>query len=248
MRVVEQVAECLIRSWRTGERQSHQGLVLSNEAQAYAVQHHVAQALGWFADGPARAWKLGGAPSTFISAAGVPSAAIHLSGWQASPDCCYAFGIECELLVRLGCDLDEHTDLATAYSAVDAWLPGIELCDSRWLHAEQASALLCLADQQLNRALIMGPPSVLECQPDWSKQTAEVRVNGVQQVRKTGSHPFTQPLNSLPWLARHAKAQGNPLRAGDIVATGSWTGIYWAPAGARVDVEFANFGQVTLHT
>ncbi|SFI59689.1 Fumarylacetoacetate (FAA) hydrolase family protein [Pseudomonas guineae] len=248
MSMVEQVVECLIRSWRSGERQSHQGLVLANEAQAYAVQQHVAQALGWFADGPAQAWKLGGAPNTFISASGVPSKAIHMSGWQVPPGYCHAFGIESELLVRLGCDLDEHTDMAAAYKAVEEWLPAIELCDTRWVHAEQASALLRLADQQLNRALITGQPFTFEHKPDWSKQTAEVRVNGVMQIHNIGTHPFAQPLNSLPWLAKHAVAQGNPLRAGDIVATGSWTGIYWAPAGARVEVEFTGLGRVTLNT
>lgn len=248
MNAVEQVAASLIRAWNTGERQSHQGLVLESEAQAYAVQQRVAQELAWFADAPVRAWKLGGSPSTFISAAGVPQIAIHQSGWQAPPSYCHAFGVEGELIVRLRCDLDEQTDLAAAYAAIDAWLPGIELCDTRWLNAQEASPWLRLADQQLNRALIIGEPLPFEQLPDWSKQTAEVRVNGVSQTHCTGSHPFAEPLNSLPWLAKHAAAQGNPLRAGDLIATGSWTGAYWAPAGERIDVEFAGLGQVTLLT
>lgn len=248
MSMVEQVAEHLIRGWRSGERQSHQGLILESEAQAYAVQQRVADALGWFAGAPARAWKLGGAPYSFISAARVPTDAIHGSGWQVPPGYCQGFGIEAELVVRLGCDLDEHTDLATACSAIDAWLPGIELCDTRWLNADQAAPMLRLADQQLNRALIIGEPHLLAQMPDWSTQTAQLRVNGVSQIHNTGSHPFVEPLNSLPWLARHAAAQGDPLRAGDLIATGSWTGIYWAPLGVEVEVEFAGLGVVTLST
>lgn len=248
MSTVEQVASKLIQGWRTGQRQSHEGLMLESEAQAYAVQDRVAEALGWFTQAPARAWKLGGAPSSFISAAGVPAGAVHLSGWKAPGDYCHGFGIEGELIVRLSCDLDEHTDLAKAYSAIDAWLPGIELCDTRWLEAENAAPMLRLADQQSNRALILGEPCVYAQLPDWSTQTAELRIDGVSQLINTGSHPFAEPLNSIPWLARHAVEQGNPLRAGDLIATGSWTGIYWAPAGAEVEIEFAGMGIVTFST
>ncbi|WP_339515177.1 2-keto-4-pentenoate hydratase [Pseudomonas sp. RL_15y_Pfl2_60] len=248
MSMVEQVGARLIEAWRTGQRQSHEGLMLETEAQAYLVQECVAKALGWFSQGPARAWKLGGGPTGFISAAGIPANAIHPSGWQAPGDYCNGFGIEGELIVRLGHDLDQHTDLAMAYAAVDAWLPGIELCDTRWLNAEQAAPLLHLADQQLNRALILGEPRTLKAPFDWPAQTAEVRVNGVSQIVSTGSHPFAEPLHSLPWLARHAALQGNPLRAGDLVATGSWTGIYWAPPAAEVEVEFAGLGSVTFLT
>ncbi|WP_010485372.1 fumarylacetoacetate hydrolase family protein [Pseudomonas sp. S9] len=248
MNMVEQVAARLIEAWHTGQRQSHGGLVLESEAQAYAVQQCVADALGWFSQEPARAWKLGGSPDSFISAAGVPADAVHSSGWQAPSGYCNGFGIEGELIVRLRCDLDQHTDLEMAYRAIDAWLPGIELCDTRWLSAEHADPLLRLADQQSNRALIIGEPCSLEAPFDWPGQTAEVRINGVSQQVSTGSHPFAEPLNSLPWLARHAALQGNPLRAGDLVATGSWTGICWAPPSARVEVKFAGLGSVTFST
>ncbi|MFI8480101.1 fumarylacetoacetate hydrolase family protein [Pseudomonas sp. NPDC078700] len=245
---VEQVADALIRAWRTGQRQAHEGLTLDNQAQAYEVQERVSQALGWFTQAPARAWKLGGAPSSFISTAGVPAAAIHASGWQAPADYCHGFGVEGELIVRLGRDLDSETDLAAAYAAIDAWLPGIELCDTRWLEAEKAPALVRLADQQSNRALILGEPLTLTELPDWSQLTAQVRVNGDSQILNTGGHPFAEPLHGLPWLAQHLAALGNPLRAGDLIATGSWTGIYWAPLGSQVEVEFAGLGSVTFMT
>ncbi|WP_241668513.1 MULTISPECIES: hypothetical protein [unclassified Pseudomonas] len=49
-------------------------------------------------------------------------------------------------------------------------------------------------------------------------------------------------------MARHAAALGNPLRDGDLVASGSWTGIYWGSAGVQVEVEFAGVGRVALST
>ncbi|CAI3787668.1 2-keto-4-pentenoate hydratase [Pseudomonas sp. MM227] len=248
MSAVEQVAQRLIRAWREGRRQPVEGLRLDSEAQAYDVQRRVAEAMGWFAHAPARAWKLGGAPGSLISAAGVPAGTVRASGWQVPPGHCHALGIEGELFVRLSRDLDEHTDLAAAYAAIDAWMPGIELCDTRWVDGIQADALLRLADQQLNRELIVGLPVTLAAVPDWSAQAATLHVDGEQVVRGLGSHPFREPLNSLPWLARHAVALGNPLRAGDLIATGSWTGIHWAPPGASIEVDFPGIGTVTLAT
>ncbi|MBD8828158.1 fumarylacetoacetate hydrolase family protein [Pseudomonas sp. CFBP 13602] len=248
MSAVEQVAQRLIRAWREGRRQPVEGLRLDSEAQAYDVQRRVAEAMGWFAHAPARAWKLGGAPGSLISAAGVPAGTVRASGWQVPPGHCHALGIEGELFVRLSRDLDEHTDLAAAYAAIDAWMPGIELCDTRWVDGIQADALLRLADQQLNRELIVGLPVTLAAVPDWSAQAATLHVDGEQVVRGLGSHPFREPLNSLPWLARHAVARGNPLRAGDLIATGSWTGIHWAPPGASIEVDFPGIGTVTLAT
>lgn len=248
MSAVAQVAASLIRGWRDGRQQPLPRISLASEAEAYAVQREVAQALEWFGAAPPGAWKLGGAPGSLISAAAVPASAVHGSGWQVPPGADFGFGIEGELIVRLSRDLGPHTDLATARAAIDAWLPGIELCGTRWRQGEQAAPLLRLADQQLNRALVLGAPQSLEQLPHWTAQPVVLRVAGETVFSGAGSHPFSDPLSSLPWLARHAAAQGTPLRAGDLVATGSWTGIYWAPAGAQVEVVFAGLGAVQLFT
>lgn len=243
-----QVAASLIRGWREGCQQPLPGMGLASEAEAYAVQREVAEALGWFSTAPPGAWKLGGAPGGLISTAAVPASAVHGSGWQVPAGADFGFGIEGELVVRLSRDLGPHTDLAMARAAVDAWLPGIELCGTRWHQGEQAAPLLRLADQQLNRALVLGAPQTLAQLPHWPAQQVALRVAGETVFTGAGSHPFADPLSSLPWLARHAAALGTPLRAGDVVATGSWSGIYWAPAGVEVVVEFAGLGRVQLFT
>ncbi|WP_296249498.1 2-keto-4-pentenoate hydratase [Pseudomonas sp. UBA4194] len=248
MNAVEQVAARLLRARRDGQRQSTEGLRLDSEAQAYEVQARVAAAMGWFARAPARAWKLGGAPGGLVSAAGVPADAVHTSGWQIPPGHCHCVGIEGEVFARLSRDLDEHTDLASAYAAIDTWMCGIELCDTRWVDGDRADPLLRLADQQLNRGLIVGEAVSLASRPHWFAQTVQLTVDGESVASGIGSHPFTDPLSSLPWLARHAAASGNPLRAGDLIATGSWTGIHWVPVGARVEVVFAGLGAVQVLT
>ncbi|WP_308811820.1 2-keto-4-pentenoate hydratase [Stutzerimonas azotifigens] len=244
---IDAVARRLITGWRTGQRQPLSGLALPDTAAAYAVQRQVSEALGWFAGTRPTAWKLGGAPGGLISAAAVPAAAIHASGWCVPPAYVTALGIEGELVIRLGRDLSDTPDLAEIRAAIDAWMPAIELCDTRLQDGTSADPLLRLADQQLNRALIFGKPMQLTELPDWSRQTATLRVDGQELLRSTGSHPFVDPLSSLPWLARHAATQGTPLRAGDLIATGSWTGIHWATTGQAITFSLGRFGEVALN-
>lgn len=238
------VARVLIDAWRQGVCQPFDALEVLSEADAYHVQDLVAAALGWFPDDGANVWKLGGSPGHLISAARVPRQAIHTTGWTAPVGYCHRFGIESELVVRLGCDLDEHADLSAARDAIAAWIPAIELCDTRFDSGEHAHPLLRLADQQLNRALILGEP--VDSVGDWLLQRVELKVNGQHQTGARGSHPFSDPLNSLPWLARHAAARGTPLKAGDLIATGSWTGLYWAPSDSLIEVIFDGLGSVSM--
>jgi len=238
------VSRVLIDAWRDGVCPPFDALEVLSEADAYHVQDLVAAALGWFPDDGTNAWKLGGSPGQLISAARVPRQAIHATGWTAPAGYCHRIGIESELVVRLGRDLDEHADLRVARDAIDAWIPAIELCDTRFDRGEHAHPLLRLADQQLNRALILGEP--VDSAGDWPLQWVELRVNGQRQAGAQGSHPFSDPLNSLPWLARHAAARGTPLKAGDLIATGSWTGLYWAPPDALIEMMFDGLGTVSM--
>ncbi|WP_312233228.1 2-keto-4-pentenoate hydratase [Stutzerimonas nitrititolerans] len=244
---IDAVARRLITGWRTGQRQPLSGLALPDTAAAYAVQRRVGDALGWFDGARPAAWKLGGSPGGMVSAAAVQATAIHRSGWHVPPGYVTALGIEGELVIRLGRNLTDTADLTEIRSAIDAWLPAIELCDTRLEGGINANPLLRLADQQLNRALILGNAVQLHDLPVWLKQTAILRVDGHEVVNASGSHPYIDPLSSLPWLARHAVAQGTPLRAGDLIATGSWTGIYWANPGQKITFSLNSVGEVMLN-
>ncbi|MFK3704924.1 fumarylacetoacetate hydrolase family protein [Klebsiella sp. NPDC088457] len=248
MNAVQHVTESLLRGWHEGRRQSVDGMHLTTPAEAYEVQHQVASAMGWFDNSSARVWKLGGAPNGLISAARVPDDAVHFSGWQVPAGYCFAYGIEAEIFVRLSHDLTECPHLSCAYNAIDAWLPGIELCDTRWIDGDKVDPLLRLADRQLNRALIMGEQLKFRQHPNWNEMNVSLQVNGVLQVGTKNQHPFGDPLSSLPWLAAHAAAQSTPLQAGDLIATGSWSGLFWAPEKARIEATFAGMGSVVILT
>jgi 2-keto-4-pentenoate hydratase len=231
------LAEQLARSWLTGEL-IHCEIVISSAAQAYAVQAEVAQRLGWFKGDRPRVWKLGGSPGTGACAAAVPTDAVHESGWQAPVK---VLGLEAELAVRLGRDLPAGSTLAQAAAAVEAWLPCIEVCATRFAGGV-SDPLLQLADQQLNHALVLGPPVMLAEAVDWTTLGVSFEVDGQVLLHQCGGHPWGDPLSALPWLASHAARQADGLRAGDTIAMGSWTGLHPIQPGANVRVAFEGFG------
>jgi 2-keto-4-pentenoate hydratase len=80
---------------------------------------------------------------------------------------------------------------------------------------------------------------------DWASQLALLRCDG-NVVRETrGGHPLGDLTFMMPWLARHAAARNYPLAAGDVITLGTWTGVYEAPPGHAIDVEFPGIGRAS---
>ena len=50
----------------------------------------------------------------------------------------------------------------------------------------------------------------------------------------------------LAWLQVHCAERGQPWRRGQIITTGSCTGMLFAPVGSRVEGRLAGIGTVTL--
>lgn len=213
---------------------------------AYAVQQGVAEALGWFSEGPARHWKSGG-PSRdgALTHAPLPPAGV----WQSPADARqwpFAWrGIEVEIALRLGQEVDAlravSLDSAGARSLVDAMCVSIEIVDSRWIEATHAPGLAKLADLQSHGALVLGEwIAYRDC--DWSQQSGQVRV-GQQAIRHfKGTHSLGDPAHLLPQWLRHATLGGAVLAAGTVVTTGTWCGLLQAQAGDSVEAHFEGIG------
>ncbi len=62
-------------------------------------------------------------------------------------------------------------------------------------------------------------------------------------------HPYGNPIRLLPWLAAHCMARCGGLHAGDIITTGTWTGMNFVAPGAEVITRFPGIGEarVTLN-
>jgi len=216
------------------------------DADAYAVQQAVADALGWFATPGPRAWKVGAASRDAVpNAAPLPPSAVRASPATFAPRTFNRILIEGEIAFRLRAPLDVAMDAARVAAAIDAWCVTIEIVDPRYTDMDAAAPLLRLADQGLHGALVVGTGGPLPSDVAWTSLVARVRRNG-EVVRQTrGGHPLGDVLFMLPWLAQHAAGRGMPLLAGDVITAGTWTGVVEAFSGDAIDVEFPDIGRAS---
>ncbi len=250
------LSAALVEAWRSGkalDADTAIRLAPRDDATAYSVQRQVAHSLGWFPSGRPRAWKMG-APSLGAqpTAAGIADQLI-VRGTPESPfrlslsSVHTLIGVEVELTIKLAHDLGAHASFAEASAAVGEVYAAIEVCDVRAEAWKSLPPLFRLADQQMNRWLILGTSTVTPWQQDYAQREVVLDINDHQAARHNGGHPLDEPLHLLPWLANHVASQyEGGLQAGDLITTGTWTGLYEAKAGDRIHASFGGIGEVAL--
>ncbi|MDX5446300.1 MAG: fumarylacetoacetate hydrolase family protein [Zoogloeaceae bacterium] len=242
-----ELAERLIGAWRSGRPLSALDatrLAPPDDAAACAVQDAVGAGLGWFPQGRARAWKIASVPPT---AAPVPDAFIgNAPAILHRADFHTLIGIEVELVLRLGRALPAGADEAAAAAAIDGIYAAIEIFDVR---AEAWSSLprtFLLADQQMHGRLFLGSGIDDGWQDSHARTEVVLTVNGREELRRHGGHALGSPVAILPWLADHVASRHDGLQAGDLIASGTWTGLHEARPGDRIHATFAGIGEVAL--
>jgi 2-keto-4-pentenoate hydratase len=224
-------------------------LSLPDEDAAYAVQDAVVRSLRDSA-GPVVGWKVGAAsPDATPFCAPLHRATLFYGDTQLPPGLCRFFGAEAEIAYRIGGDLPFRNggwDEAAVRDAIASAHPAIEIFDTRFPQPFQHSRLIHLADQGNHGALVIG-----EGITDWTSLdpvTEPVRliVDGEVRMAHRGGNSAGDPIRLLVWLANHAAARGMPLKAGDVVTTGSMTGTEFVPAGTVVRAEFGSLAPVSV--
>jgi len=216
-----------------------------SEAAAYAIQDEVLAALGG-----RRGWKVGAASAQAEPmCAPLPASGVHADGAVLAAAGFGFTGVEVEIGFRFGRDLPAR---AGAYrreevlAAVESVCATIELVDSRFAGWRDRSPLEQCADLCNHGALVAGMASPAPASVDQTRQAAELWVDGRRVVANTGGNTAGDVQRLLIWLAGHAAARGQSLRAGEIVTTGSCTGLYEARAGQRLRGVLPGLGEVQL--
>ena len=242
----EPIAHALLQARAQHRPASPATWAIADSATSYAVQERTLAVLG-----PATAWKVGAkSPGSPMSCSPLPASGVLPSGSMLAGPAWQLRGLEVELAIRLQRDLDDadlHDD-ARLSTAIGEALPAIEVVESRLADWREADPLAQLADLQNHGALILGDPVPWhpEVPVDLRSLRATLVIDGQPVADSRGSHPVGAVLPLLAWLARHARDRGRPLRAGDVVTTGSCTGLLFAWEGARVQAEVEGIGRVEL--
>lgn len=157
--------------------------------------------------------------------------------------------VEGEFAYRLGRDLPPRDDpytIADVTAAIDGIAGAIEVVRTRFSGGLLGKGrFLTTADCGVNIALAVGPWTAFDGR-DVRDHSVSVTVNDEPKGHGTGSRALGDPLNVMHWLANHLSAQGTGLRAGDIVATGTCTGLDPVKAGDQVRADFGDLGPVTI--
>jgi 2-keto-4-pentenoate hydratase len=243
---INAAARALIGARAGGRQIPTPSLELIDTTDAYRIQDAVASL-----HGEIHGWKVG-AKSPFATPtcapllSGTVSDAANGAGTDFSASA--PLGIELEIAYRLGRDFQPGAPVSDqdVLDAVASAHIAVELCTSRLADGSSANSLWVLADNQMNERLIVGPPLQSWRALDSHALAARIGVDGETLVDTVGGHPAGEPLWLLVWLVRHCVEHRGGLRSGQIITTGSWTGMPTVHPPAQVTAEFRRMASLTF--
>jgi 2-keto-4-pentenoate hydratase len=127
--------------------------------------------------------------------------------------------VECELAVRLNRDLPDSGKpytAADARAAVGSVMAAFELIEDRHAVYKSTSALSLIADNAWNGGIVLGPEQAPPA-GDLNGISGTLEINGVAHKHGTTD----DPMGALAWVANLAVSRGRPMKAGQVVITGS---------------------------
>ncbi len=211
----------------------------ATEAEAHAIQDRVALALGERIG----AFKANAPPGGPVVRGLIFSSSIFAGPARVAATAFAHKGVEGEIAFRFQYDLPaRETDYSRAevVQAITA-LPAIEIVSGRFTDPRTTPALQQLADCMMNGALILGPELTRWRPLDIANLRARAWVNGELFWDHIGGHPIGDPVGVAVALVNTMRSQ-NGVKAGQVVTTGSCTGIRFLQPGDRFEVEFDNLG------
>lgn len=222
-------------------------------ADGYRIQQAFVQAF----DGPIAGWKIGctseaaqrilGVEEPFFGPVFAP--AILESPAEPSAADFHMTALECEFAFRLGRDLP--ADAAPfgrdqIIEAIDAVLPAIEIISTRFDNFAASGGPQIVADCGANGALVLGEPEEHWVDLELDSHPVALTIDGLTAVEGSGSAVLGHPLNAMIWFLNHLAEQGGQLFAGQVVSTGTCTGLTPIDAGQQACADFGCLGEVRL--
>ena len=218
--------------------------------EAYRVQAEIARRCGGY-----RGWKVGSLTPEARAAAGIdrPTGArlltpfVHLSPARLSHARFVTPTLECEIAFEMAEDLPPRAEAYTTdevIAATGAMRLAIEVADSRL--PPKPPTPLNVADAGANGAFVIGPAVLSWRSMDRGAIEAVLLVNGREAARGAGAKVLGDPLRAVVLFANNPPPHGPGLRAGDIVTTGSLTGMTPVAPGDRAVATFGFLGQVEV--
>lgn len=220
-------------------------------AEAYRIQAATMKVIGVEVAG----WKVGATGTVarkLLKARGPFAGAIlagrvHGTGAEIKSDAYPMRGLEGEIAFRLGKDLKPRAKpygMAEVKRAIATVHPAIEIVSSRWSLWPGVGLPSLIADHGSNAALVLGR-AFADAEMDLDGLPVSMTVDGQEVGKGVGADVIGGPHASLLWLANLLR-RGPGLKAGQIVSTGTCTGLFKAPARSKVAARYGGKVRVEL--
>lgn len=174
---------------------------------------------------------------------------VHISPANVSLVADHMPAVEGEFAFKLANDLPPRQQ-AYAFDEVVAAIGdlagAIEIVGTRFAGGLAGKGrLLTTADGGVNIGLVVGEWTPFRGQ-DLRDHEVTVLINGERKGYGRGSRALDNPLNVMHWLANHLSDRHLGLWKGDIVSTGTCTGLDAVAGGDFVLADFGELGTVEL--
>ena len=252
---IREAVECLLEARRRGKALA--GFPVSclpqTLADGYAIQDAFVSAWGQ----PIAGWKVGCtavetqrlfgieepfygpilAPVVFRSPAELPATDFAMRGIESE----FAFRLMAAFEPR-----EKPYQLEEAAERVSAPIPAIEVVSPRLDHPIRHGAPAAIADCGVNGGLVLGPATLDWEALDLATHVVRLEVDGEHRAAGAGALVLGHPLNVLAWFVNRYTAGGRTLPAGQIVSTGTTTGLVLLEPGQTAVADFGTLGKVEL--
>lgn len=154
---------------------------------------------------------------------------------------------EAEIAFVMRRDLDDpQAPIAHVIQAIDFVLPAIEIVDTR-IADWDVQAIDLIADQAGAAHYVLGTRPVLLEQADLKLCGATLEIDGEPSGFGIGMANMGHPIHSLCWIARQLAEFHQPLRAGEVVLSGTLTPAVPLRFGQTIHVSIHGIGDIGFH-
>ena len=158
--------------------------------------------------------------------------------------------VEVEFAFRMGEDFScdgECVDPEALAGAVEAVCPALEVGSLRLPDdLGDPGAALLVADAAGNTALVHGAPVHAWRALDLAAHEATLIVNRERVASGVGGDVLGHPLYALAWLAGFLARRGHALHSGDIITTGTCTGMYPVKIGDEIVADLGRLSEARV--
>jgi len=159
--------------------------------------------------------------------------------------------IECEFGFKFKKHLPPQIkkyELNEIIPAIDCLIPVIEIIASRFKGGfENLGPIKLIADMVVHKGLVKGIEIKKWEDINLAEQNVELYKNGLKIISGYGSDVLGSPLNVIEWSINHLSERGKSINPGDIISTGTCTGIIPILQGDEIVANFIGLDTIKLN-